>query len=163
MSSCVKKNTLNNYLQKLKNIGKMDLGEKVATMLAKKGAEYARTEYDSTNISKVTIESDVNGSKATVSASKKGLTYIEYGTGLVGQDTYQGKLPTSGVPITGHWEYFYDSPHKDIERGGWWIRKGISFTRGREAGMQMYNTAKSLDEYVKDGELAKDLKEEIRK
>ena len=158
MGSCVKKNNLNRYLQKLKNIAKIDYAETVASIIADKGVEIAKAEYAVTS-KHTKVTSEKKGSKATVVASRKGLTFIEYGTGLVGQGTYDGKLPTSGVPITGNWEYYYDSPHK--KNGGWYF--GNTFTEGRVAGMQMYRTAKSLGEYVKKGELVEDLKKELRK
>lgn len=156
MKSCVKKNTLNNYLQKLKNISKIEFGETVANVVAQKGVEYAQQEYAGTHF---TASSEVKGSNAKVIAQGNGIAYVEYGTGLVGQGTYKGETPQNGVPITGNWEYYYDSPHK--ENGGWYF--GRTFTRGRVAGMQMYRTAKSLNNYIKQGKLVEDLRKEIRK
>ena len=33
--------------------------------------------------------------------------FVEFGTGLRGMGTYPWDLPTSGVPITGNWQYDY--------------------------------------------------------
>lgn len=161
MKSCVKKNTLNNYLQKLKNISKIEFGETVANVIVQKGVEYAQKEYSGSKHTK--IEGEVKDTKGTITASRKGIAYIEYGTGLVGKGTYpQENLPKSGVPITGNWEYFYlPSKSKNVEEGTWTF--GGTTTRGRVAGMQMYRTAKSLENYIKQGELVEDLRKEIRK
>lgn len=35
--------------------------------------------------------------------------FIEFGTGLRGRGTYPGRLPQTGVPITGSWIYDYKS------------------------------------------------------
>ena len=37
--------------------------------------------------------------------------FVEYGTGVIGQGTYQYELPETGVPITGNW--VYDYKHQD--------------------------------------------------
>lgn len=159
MKSWVKKNNLQRYLQKLENVSKINIAETTASILVEKGVEYAQQEYAGSKHTE--IQGEVKDTNGTITASREGLMFIEYGTGLVGKGTYQGETPTSGVPITGQWEYFYDSPHKNRELGGWFF--GNTFTRGRVAGMQMYRTAKSLKNYITDGELKQDLRKEIRK
>ena len=157
MKSWVKKNNLQRYLQKLENVSKINIAETTASILVEKGVEYAQQEYAGSKQTK--IQGEVKDTNGTITASREGLMFIEYGTGLVGKGTYEGELPTSGVPITGNWEYYYDSPRK--KNGGWYF--GSTFTRGRVAGMQMYRTAKSLKNYITDGELKQDLRKEIRK
>lgn len=166
MKSWVKKNNLQRYLQKLENVSKINIAETTASILVEKGVEYAQQEYAGSK--HTNVEGEVKDTNGTITASREassksyrdGLMYIEYGTGLVGKGTYEGELPTSGVPITGNWEYYYDSPHK--KNGGWYLKNGV-FTRGRVAGNQMYRTAKSLKEYIANGELKDDLRKEIRK
>lgn len=152
MKKVVKHNDLDRYYSKLKNITSGDLGTKVVDLLVDRGVQEANVQYNGTRF-EVTSEKDET--KGTIIASGKGIAYVEYGTGLVGKGTYEGETPQSGVPITGQWTYFYDSPHK-TPNGGWFF--GHTFTRGRVAGMQMFNTAKSLRQYVQSGELAQDIR-----
>lgn len=151
MSKCVKRNDLDRYYSKLKNITSGELGKKAVDLLVDKGVQEASVQYAGTHFQ---VASKKDKAKGTIVASGKGIAYVEYGTGLVGEGTYEGKTPQSGVPITGKWQYFYDSPHKIL--GGWFY--GNTFTRGRVAGMQMFNTAKSLRQYVQSGELAQDIR-----
>lgn len=154
MKKVVKHNDLDRYYSKLKNLTSGDLGTKVVDLLVDRGVQEANVQYNETHF-EVTSEKDE--AKGTIIASGKGIAYDEYGTGLVGDGTYEGETPQSGVPITGKWDYYYDSPHKIL--GGWFFGKDYkSFTRGKVASMRMFNTAKSLREYVQSGELAKDIR-----
>lgn len=146
----VKRNDLDRYYSKLKGITSGEYGEKVRDLLVREGVQEAQSQYAGTHFQ---VDSQTDENKGTIIASGKGIAYVEYGTGLVGEGTYEGETPKSGVPITGDWKYYYDSPHKIL--GGWFY--GKTFTRGRVAGMQMFNTAKSLREYVKT-DLAKDIR-----
>ncbi len=158
--SFVKRNDLGRFANKLYKIGTNNLANTTTELLADKGKEIAREQYKGTTIS---VDSIVNNNTATIIANGKQVAYLEYGTGLIGKGTYKGNLPTNGVPITGNWEYYYDSPHKVIENGkqGWYL--GKIFTEGRVAGNQMFNTAKSLREYVRNGELSSNLKRKLGK
>lgn len=57
---------------------------------------------------------------ATIVSDGDDVMFIEFGTGTVGQSGQYPKsfLPTSGVPITGAWEYNYPSPAKRYLKGG---------------------------------------------
>jgi hypothetical protein len=85
-----------------------------------------------------------------VVAEREGLAYIEFGTGRVGQQSNypNDKLPQSGVPITGNWEYYYPSEHKITKDGeeGWML--GSNFVKGQSAGMQMYRTSQRLRQEI---------------
>ncbi len=151
--NCVKRNDLDRYYSKLKNLTSGNIGQKAVDLLVEEGVREANAQYAGTHFV-VTSEKDEQSGR--IVASGKGIAYVEYGTGLVGENTYEGETPESGVPITGKWEYFYDSPYKDKALGGWYF--GHTFTQGRVAGMQMFNTAKSLRQYVQNGELARDIR-----
>ena len=133
-----------NKLQRYSNIN-TSLTNQVAEEVAKRGEQIAREEY--AGHSKVNVTHETMGSgMSRVVAERDGLAYIEFGTGRVGeQSNYPTeKLPQSGVPITGNWEYYYPSEHKVTKDGeeGWML--GSSFVKGQSAGMQMYRTSQRL-------------------
>ena len=138
---------LNNFRSKLQRYSNINtsLTNQVAEEVAKRGEQIAREEY--AGHSKVNVTHETMGSgMSRVVAERDGLAYIEFGTGRVGeQSNYPTeKLPQSGVPITGNWEYYYPSEHKVTKDGeeGWML--GSSFVKGQSAGMQMYRTSQRL-------------------
>ena len=133
-----------NKLQRYSNVN-VRFTNQVAEEIAKRGEQIAREEYAA--ISKVNVSHENIGSgMCRVVAERDGLSYIEFGTGRVGeQSNYPTeKLPQYGVPITGNWEYYYPSEHKITKDGeeGWML--GSSFVKGQSAGMQMYRTSQRL-------------------
>lgn len=138
---------LNNFKGKLQKYANLNVGftNQVAEEIAKRGELIAQEEYAGMSKVAVTHES-MGGGVSRVVAERDGLSYIEFGTGRVGeQSNYPNdKLPKQGVPITGEWDYYYDSEYKTTKNGveGWmW---GKSFIKGRPAGMQMYRTSQRL-------------------
>lgn len=164
MSKVVRRNDLNRFYGKLHNI--RNVAETATELIADNGEKIAKSEY--AGINSVQVIKDIDGNSAVISANGDSVAYIEYGTGLVGQGTYKGDLPTqtltfespkdSGrINTTQGWEYYYDNPQTKV-LGGWFFGRGYSnFTRGQVAGNQMFNTAKSLREYIKT-DLAKDIR-----
>ena len=164
MSKVVRQNDLNRFYGKLYNI--RNIAETATELIADNGEKIAKNEY--AGINSVQVIKDIDGNNAVISANGDSVAYIEYGTGLVGQGTYKGDLPTqtltfespkdSGrINTTQGWEYYYDNPRTKV-LGGWFFGRGYSnFTRGQVAGNQMFNTAKSLREYIKT-DLAKDIR-----
>lgn len=164
MSKVVRRNDLNRFYGKLQNI--RNVAETATELIADNGEKIAKSEY--AGINSVQVIKDIDGNSAVISANGDSVAYIEYGTGLVGQGTYKGDLPTqtltfespkdSGrINTTQGWEYYYDNPRTKV-LGGWFFGRGYSnFTRGQVAGNQMFNTAKSLREYIKT-DLAKDIR-----
>lgn len=164
MSKVVRRNDLNRFYGKLQNI--RNVAETATELIADNGEKIAKNEY--AGINSVQVIKDIDGNNAVISANGDSVAYIEYGTGLVGQGTYKGDLPTqtltfespkdSGrINTTQGWEYYYDNPRTKV-LGGWFFGRGYSnFTRGQVAGNQMFNTAKSLREYIKT-DLAKDIR-----
>ena len=165
MSKVVRRNDLNRFYGKLHNI--RNVAETATELIADNGEKIAKSEY--AGINSVQVIKDIDGNSAVISANGDSVAYIEYGTGLVGQGTYKGDLPTqtltfespkdSGrINTTQGWEYYYDNPRTKV-LGGWFFGRGYSnFTRGQVAGNQMFNTAKSLREYIKT-DLAKDIRD----
>ena len=165
MSKVVRRNDLNRFYGKLHNI--RNVAETATELIADNGEKIAKNEY--AGINSVQVIKDIDGNSAVISANGDSVAYIEYGTGLVGQGTYKGDLPTqtltfespkdSGrINTTQGWEYYYDNPRTKV-LGGWFFGRGYSnFTRGQVAGNQMFNTAKSLREYIKT-DLAKDIRD----
>ena len=74
------------------------------------------------------------------------MAFFEFGTGEVGRGTYPSEtyLPSSGVPITGDWEYYYPSDAKATVNGvkGWWW--GAKFVKGNKAEAEMWRTAEYI-------------------
>lgn len=138
---------LNSFKKKLENYANINarFTNSVAEEVAKRGVQIAQEEY--LGIDKVFVTyKKLSGGRSQVIAEKKGLSYIEFGTGDVGKESdYPTKnLPMQGVPITGNWEYYYPSESKKTIDGkrGWFL--GSNFITGRAAGMQMYKTSKRL-------------------
>ena len=138
---------LNNFRSKLQKFATINSNftTEVADEIARRGEQIAREEY--AGLSKVNVTHETMGSgMSRVVAEREGLSYIEFGTGRVGeQSNYpQDKLPKTGVPITGEWEYYYPSEHKVTKDGeeGWML--GSSFVKGQSAGMQMYRASQRL-------------------
>lgn len=148
----VRKNTLGRFLNRLEkvdkfNFDKQNIIEAVQTI----GEKTAQEEYIGTHIF---VSSEVDNSSVTIRAKGEGIAYMEFGTGRIGEGTYEGKLPTepltfespkgSGdIHTTQGWEYDYDNP-KTKTMGGWFY--GNTFTMGKPAQAQMFNTAERLKE-----------------
>lgn len=158
----VVKNDLQNFSERLNAYNKKDIAERVADLVAKKGGEIANSNW---------------GGSATVSVSGEGLTrsiiakdgdaehpkigYIEFGTGIAGKGTYEGKLPQEPITFTTQ----YNGEQTSVTVPGWtynYRKDFLNWTdqdwQGQTAKMPMYNTGKQLREYVRT-DLAKDLRE----
>jgi hypothetical protein len=139
---------LNNFKKKLQNYSNINASftNSVAEEIAKRGVQIAQEEY--AGMDKVIVSHEtMSGGRSRVVAERKGLAYIEFGTGDVGKESNYPteNLPKQGVPITGEWKYYYlpsDSKKTINGRRGWML--GSNFITGRSAGMQMYRTSKRL-------------------
>lgn len=158
----VKKNNLNSFLSKLNNVkGQDSLAEIVMEKVIDKGSEIALQKWGGSAI----IKTSGDGLKRSISAvdtnlKRPTIAYREFGTGIVGENSYEGKLPTQDISFedlngvewtTKGWEYAYR--YKQTQ-------KGTPF-KGQKAQMPMYQTAKELREYIKT-DLAKDIKGRIK-
>lgn len=148
------RNDLGSFLDKLKERAKMTntANKDLVKYIADKGAEYADKLYaENAFNANVTTHSTKDGN-AKIVVVADGLWFHEYGTGLKNK-RYEGNLPTSGVPITGSWVYYYPNPRtKRIVDGeyGWYIppkKNGgkIEFTTGQPAHAELYFTRIHLE------------------
>lgn len=149
----VVRNDLNSFLSKLAKVSLQThkLQERVADIVVQKGLEIAKTQDVSADI----YSTGTKGNRKII-MSGVGLRYQEYGTGIVGEGTYDGKLPTEPIAfksggvdwVTSGWEYAYR--YKQTKLG--------KPHKGFVAKMPMYKTSVELKEYI-----ATKLKGELRK
>lgn len=131
---------LNDFNKKIRAIGNKLSNQNVLIALAEAAVKKAKEEYAKNSINSVSISYEINGDTVSIIANGDSVAFLEYGTGDKAKGTYKGNLPQSGVPITGNWEYYYDSEYKDTVNGvkGWWLKVGV-FVTGNEAGNYMWN------------------------
>ena len=157
MASKIDFTGLNNFRQKLQKYSNFtDYTAKLISAIVDEGVKIAREEY--AGVADVTIDYDKTPLVGKIIAKDKNgqIAYLEFGTGKYAY--YDGKLPTSGVPITNKWTYYYPSSHKRkvkkpeakyLGLEGWFYtdeERGSIFTIGKKAGNQMYRTFKRLRE-----------------
>lgn len=151
---------IKNFMSRLESINNSSdsLTNTIANKIAENALETAKAQYGGTSI-QVEAEQAVNGNTSVV-ASGAEVNFMEFGTGVIGQGTYQGQLPTQtiefespkGFPQTTQgWEYNYQNPR--TKKGDGWYYNG-EFTQGETAQMQMFNTAKQVKENI--SEIVKD-------
>ncbi len=149
----VVKNDLNSFLTKLAKVSRQThkLQERVADIVVQKGLEIAKTQDVSADI----YSAGKKGSRKII-MSGAGLRYQEYGTGLLGSGTYEGKLPTETIA--------FKSSGKDWTTAGWEYHYRYNQTKlgvphkGFSARMPMYKTSVELQEFIRTklkGELKK--------
>ena len=157
---------LQNFKKKVASYKNFDnVCERVAQRIADRGSEIAQSEYGERTVDIQVIQGEAEGSRKIV-AKGRGLAFDEFGTGLVGQGTYEGNLPTETIEFespkgspqsTQGWEYYYPNPQTKVD-GGWYA--GKVFHRGQPAKAQMFNTSVKLKNEIK--EIAKGIiKEDI--
>lgn len=157
---------LQNFKKKVASYKNFDnVCERVAQRIADRGSEIAQSEYGERTVDIQVIQGEAEGSRKIV-AKGRGLAFDEFGTGLVGQGTYEGNLPTETIEFespkgspqsTQGWEYYYPNPQTKVD-GGWYA--GKVFHRGQPAKAQMFNTSVKLKDEIK--EIAKGIiKEDI--
>lgn len=137
--------TLEVYAQGLKDFRK-DMIE-----LCKDASKFAEEQYAQYghSASSVKVEFEPHGTRATIYAKGNAVAFFEFGTGEVGRGTYPSEayLPSSGVPITGNWEYYYKSEHKGVKNGvkGWFLdEEKTIFLKGNKAEAEMWRTAEYI-------------------
>lgn len=110
------------------------------------GRAIAEKNYEADGEFFVDVNWETNGkNKGRVYAESSEILFIEYGTGREGEaKPHPEYKKLHNVPITGTWEYYYPSKFKVKFAGleGWLF--GGEFTTGRNAGCQMYRTAKVI-------------------
>lgn len=147
MASTIKLDELEHYIKTLEKYGELLKDFRKAMMvLCEDAKQYAETQYTQYGHSSVTVSYENHGSRATIFANGNAVAFFEFGTGEVGRGTYPSEsyLPSSGVPITGDWEYYYPSEAKATVNGvkGWWW--GAKFVKGNKAEAEMWRTAEYI-------------------
>ena len=145
---------LNNFKSKIQKFASINskLKNELADDIAMRGEQIATSEY--AGVSGVIVSREtLGGGKSRVVAYGDQVSYIEFGTGRVGEGTYPSThLPKQGVPITGEWQYYYPSQYKRTSKTtgdeGWYHRfegeEKARFVKGQPSGMQMYRTSQRL-------------------
>lgn len=147
MASTIKLDGLEHYIKTLEKYGELFKDFRKAMMaLCEDAKQYAENQYTQYGHSSVTVSYENHGSTATIFANGNAVAFFEFGTGEVGRGTYPSEtyLPSSGVPITGDWEYYYPSDAKATVNGvkGWWW--GAKFVKGNKAEAEMWRTAEYI-------------------
>ena len=88
---------LHNFKKRLENISTQTLAEKIVKALCEYGANYAQGMYGSESIT-VTAENMSSVGGSIIAKDSKGekatIGYLEFGTGVRGEGSYEGTLPT---------------------------------------------------------------------
>lgn len=157
---------LRNFQKKVQNLQDNIDGyiDDILTKILEKGVQLARTEYagipeiicyyEKENGKGRIVAKDTRTTDASQPNSAQ-IAYLEFGYGVEGNGTYEGKTPTSGIDLTKSWTYYYDSIYKATVDGqkGWWTKLAYDdgqthFVTGQPAGNYMYNVFKKLKEYA---------------
>ena len=139
---------LENFKKRLANINTQSLAEKIVIAFCNKGSEYAQTLYSGESI---TVQpQNISGNRGSIVAidskgEKATIGYLEFGTGVKGEGSYKGTLPTQNINFvspsygqitTNGWQYYY-AYQQGLSQKQW---------QGSQAKAQMWNTAKYLRE-----------------
>ena len=141
---------LEHYMKVVGNYGRLLKDFRKAMMeLCERASQFARDKYSDYGHSSITVEYENQGTTATIYAKGRAVAFFEFGTGEYASGSYKGKLPQSGVPITGNWEYYYEEPpsgRKAILSGvKGWFWKG-NFVTGNKAEAEMWETSQYIRE-----------------
>lgn len=147
MASTIDLSGLEHYMKVVEEYGRLLKDFRNAMMaLCEDAKRFAENQYAQYGHSSVTVSYENHGTTATIFANGNAVAFFEFGTGEVGRGTYPSEsyLPSSGVPITGDWEYYYPSDAKATVNGvkGWWW--GAKFVKGNKAEAEMWRTAEYI-------------------
>ena len=151
MASTIKLDGLKHYIESIERYSTL-LGRfhEIMEMICQQAQEYALNEYQSHERFDIQVHYENKGKTASIYAYGDQVAFYEFGTGRVGENTYQGNKPTSGVPITDSWIYFYPSSAKRVTKSGsegwFWDNK---FHRGIRAEAEMWETREFIKQEAK--------------
>ena len=140
---------LNNFKKRLENISPQTLAEKIVKALCEYGANYAQGMYSGESIT-VAAENVSSAGGSIIAKDSKGkqatIGYLEFGTGVKGEGSYKGTLPTQDITFEAYnrqvtvdkWTYNYAYNYEPQLR--------TTQVQGATAQAQMWNTAKYLRE-----------------
>lgn len=141
----VKENDLNRFLKRIIKYNNQIEQSKIADIIGDIGVDIARNEYLGTQDTNIRAEKTDEG--VDICAYGKELAFAEFGTGVMGKGTYDGKLPTMTLRFespkgiqqsTRGWEYNYRAEQAK--------QKGIIIKdfKGYPARAQMFKTGQKL-------------------
>lgn len=151
MASTIKLDGLKHYIESIERYSNLlTKFHEIMEMICQQAEEYARNEYQSHERFDIQVYYENKGKTASIYAYGDQVAFYEFGTGRVGENTYQGTLPTSQVPITDSWIYFYPSSAKRVTKSGsegwFWEKK---FHRGIRAEAEMWETREFIKQEAK--------------
>ncbi|NCC99908.1 MAG: hypothetical protein EOL95_09465 [Bacteroidia bacterium] len=134
---------LKNFITKVSNltIRGNKLKNDLANSIANRGVEIASEKYSGKGVS-VNPTPSVDGKSSVVAEGEK-ISFMEFGTGIVGDGTYAGTLPTQDISFespkgvaqsTKGWEYNYRKKQGKVDKD--WV--------GFVAGAEMFHTSQEL-------------------
>lgn len=151
MASTIDLSGLKHYIESIERYSTL-LGRfyEIMEMICQQAQDYALNQYQSHERFDIRVSYENQGKRATIYAEGDQVAFYEFGTGRVGENTYQGTLPTSQVPITDSWIYFYPSSAKRVTKSGsegwFWDNK---FHRGIRAEAEMWETREFIKQEAK--------------
>ena len=151
MGIVAKTKSFNKFAKRIANLQKKNVSDIIAENIAIRGEEIAREEYGNADVI-ISHTIPTQGQVQVVAEGEK-ISYMEFGTGIVGSGTYEGNLPTQPISFvspkksgdshtTEGWEYNYPN-EKTKKDGQGWYYKG-EYTQGEPAQAQMFKTAQRL-------------------
>ena len=150
MASTIDLSGLEHYIKVVERYGQFLKNFHLAMEeICKDAREFAQIRYERHGhyTDEITVTYDNSGTKATIYAKGDQVAFFEFGTGKVGAGTYWGNLPTSDVPITVSWKYYYPNEKTKRtskttgEQGWFWENK---FHKGIQAEAEMWETAEHI-------------------
>lgn len=148
MASTIDLSGLEHYIKVLEEYGRLLKDFRKAIIeLGTKARAFAEKKYAEHGHSSITVDFEPHGTTATIYAKGNAVAFFEFGTGEYAKGTYQGNLPQSGVPLTGNWEYYYNSEHKGEKNGikGWFLdEEKTIFLKGNPAEAEMWETSQYI-------------------
>lgn len=145
----VVKNDLNRFLKNLSKYRNSMDTSKVSEIIGDIGVKIANEEYATSGVTPTEIRKEVNDNQVEIVAVGEHLAFTEFGTGIVGENTYQGNLPDESIKLQ------FESP-KGVEQStdGWvynYRKKQNPDTvtkdwTGMKAKAQMFNTSQRFKE-----------------
>lgn len=153
MASTIKLDGLKHYIESIERYSTLlTKFHEIMEMICQQAQDYALNEYKSHERFDIQVHYDNNGKTASIYAYGDQVAFYEFGTGRVGENTYQGTLPTSQVPITDSWIYYYPNEKtkrtssRTGEEGWFWDNK---FHRGIRAEAEMWETREFIKQEAK--------------
>lgn len=153
MASTIKLDGLKHYIESIERYSNLlTKFHEIMEMICQQAEEYARNEYQSHERFDIQVYYENKGKTASIYAYGDQVAFYEFGTGRVGENTYQGTLPTSKVPITDSWIYYYPNEKtkrtssRTGEEGWFWDNK---FHRGIRAEAEMWETREFIKQEAK--------------